>query len=116
MTKHDEAVKKLENFFGAKLTSFKGYIESIGIIGKQGIIGFARIPAEKSVEHSYTPDLVAKKGDEIYIVEVKVNTGSRYLTGAKLHGLKSARDFSLVPLVVNLKLDIQVPELSVKEL
>jgi hypothetical protein len=113
---YNEAIKELETFFGNKLYDFKSYVESIGVIGKVGVVGAAQIHREgREVEHIYTPDLVGKKDKDIYIIEVKVNTGSKYFRTKKLQGLMAARNFNLVPLIVNLKLEIQASEFTIHE-
>lgn len=55
------AVKRLEIFFGEKFEGFKKYIESIGVIGKTGIVGASRTLIKTKSEHVYTPDLVVRK-------------------------------------------------------
>jgi hypothetical protein len=58
----EKAIGILENFFGEKLVAFKNYMESIGVIGKEGVVGAAQIKmAEPKSKHVYTPDLVCKK-------------------------------------------------------
>jgi len=110
------AIKELENFFGEKLEDFKKYIESIGVIGKTGIVGAAGINAKTKSKHVYTPDLVVKKDNEICIVEVKTNSGNIYLKPEKVEGLLSARKFGLIPLLINLNVSIDATDFMMREL
>lgn len=113
---HELAIKKLENFFGEKLEDFKKYMESIGVIGKTGIVGAAQIKAKTKSKHVYTPDLVVKKDNEIYIVEVKTNSGNIYFKPEKVEGLLSARKFGLIPLLINLNVSIDATDFVMQEL
>jgi hypothetical protein len=113
----ENAIKELENFFGEKLVAFKKYMESIGVIGKEGIVGAARIKmTDPKSKHVYTPDLIARKGSEIYIVEVKTNSANIFFKPEKVEGLLSARKFGLVPLLINLNVSIEATDLVMKEL
>ncbi len=102
------AVKKLEGF--------KKYIESIGVIGKTGIVGAAQIKSKRKSKHVYTPDLVVKKDNEICIVEVKTNSGNIYLKPEKAKGLLSARKFGLIPLLINLNVSVDATNFMMREL
>lgn len=110
------AIKGLENFFGERLEDFKKYMESIGVIGKTGIVGTARIKAKTKSKYVYTPDLVVKKDNEICIVEVKTNSGNIYLKPEKVEGLLSARKFGLIPLLINLNVSIDATNFMMQEL
>lgn len=99
----DTIIEELRNFFGDRLSNFKKYTDTLGIFGE----------ADKVV---YTPDLVAKKDKEIYIIEVKTNSGDIYSTKEKLEGLLLARKFSFVPLLINLKIDIEATDFVMQEL
>lgn len=117
VTNYERVIAELRNFFGDKLEGFKRYVESLRIIDKISIADASRI-AENERESSpvYTPDLVAKKDHDIYIVEVKTNSGSIYLKKEKLEGLLSARKFNLIPLLVNLNVKISATNLTIQEL
>jgi Holliday junction resolvase len=91
-------------------------MESIGVIGKTGVVGAARINAKTKSKHVYTPDLVVKKGNEICIVEVKTNSGNIYLKPEKVKGLLSARRFGLIPLLINLNVSIDATDFMMREL
>ena len=114
VTNYLKVVKDLKNFFGEKLEGVKAYFESLGIIGETGVT--EDIQATRKSERIYTPDLVAKKDGEIYIVEVKTNSGNSYLKGEKLNGLLSARKFALVPLLINLKVTLDATNFVMEEL
>lgn len=112
----EESTNDLNSFFGDKLANFVNYIESIGIVGKEGIVGASRIQIETKSKHVYTPDLVAKKKGEIFIVEVKTNSGNIYLKPEKVQGLLSARKFGLIPLIVHINVGIKASDFSMSEL
>ena len=91
----------------------------MGVIGKTGIAGAAQINQKRSPsKYIYTPDLVAKKNNEIYIIEIKTNSGSLYnrREKEKLKGLLSARDFSLIPLLISLKIELTATDFMMTEL
>lgn len=102
---HEEIIKELNVFFGDKLSNLKKYIGTLGIFGE----------ADKV---RYIPDLVAKKDNEIYIVEVKTNSGSIYhkRERRKLKGLLSARRFNLIPLLINFNIRLEATDFIMKEL
>jgi hypothetical protein len=113
----EKGIRMLKEFFGERFLCFKNYMERIGVIGKIGIVGASQIKmVEPKSRHVYTPDLVAKKNGEIYIVEVKTNSGISYLKGEKLKGLLSAKKFGLVPLLIKLKLNLDATDLVVEKL
>jgi len=114
VTDYLKVFKDLRNFFGEKLEDVKAYFESLGIFGECEITEDAH-EIQKS-KRKYTPDLVAKKNGEIYIIEVKANSGDSYLKGEKLSGLLSARKFGLVPLLINLKVTLDATDFIMKEL
>jgi hypothetical protein len=99
----DTIIEELRDFFGDKLANFKKYTDSLGIFGEVG----------KPV---YIPDLVAKKDNKIYVIEVKTNSGNVYLKKEKLEGLMSARKFNFIPLVINLKISIEATNFIMNEL
>jgi hypothetical protein len=110
------AETQLREFFGEKFDDFWNYMNSIGVFGKEGIVGAVRISPKICYEHVYSPDLVVKKGNEIYIVEVKANTGNLKPKSKRIQGLLSARKFGLIPLVVHLNIDISASDFSIHEL
>jgi hypothetical protein len=111
------AIKELENFFGEKLVAFKKYMESIGVIGKTGIVGASRIKmVEPTAKHVYTPDLVCRKDNNIYIVEVKTNSGNIYNKPERVKGLLLARKFGLIPLLIHMNVRIDASDFSIQEL
>ncbi len=110
------AIKELESFFGEKFNAFWKYMESMGVFGQVGIVGASRIHTDNKSKHVYTPDLIVKKGKEIYIVEVKANSGNIYLKPEKVQGLLSARKFGLIPLIVHINVTIKASDFSMQEL
>jgi hypothetical protein len=101
----DRIIEELEDFFGNRLSDFKKYTDSLGIF-------------DQVSNATYTPDLVAKKDNKIFIIEVKTNSGNIYLKREKdkLRGLLSARKFNLIPMLVNLNIGIQATDFIMKEL
>jgi len=97
-------LEELKNFFGEKLESFRKYVEELGIIGGT---------SNAQEETKYYPDLVAKKSGEIYVVEVKTNTGLGYLKGAKLKGLLLAEKYGFIPTVITLNIDVEATNLKI---
>jgi len=98
------------------LEDFKRYIEKLGVVGAVGIPGAAQIRAKgPKREYLYTPDLVAKKNQEIYIIEVKVNTG-RIDSEKERRGLMLARDYGFIPMLITSKVNIEVSDLVIAEL
>jgi len=93
----EKAIKELKTFFGDKLEAFQKYFEEIAAIG-------------------YTPDLIAKKNDKIYVVEVKTNKATRYLKGEKLRGLMLARNYGFIPMLITLNINIEATNLILREL
>jgi hypothetical protein len=106
--------KDLKIFFGEKLEDVKAYFKNLGILGEIGIA--EDVQEIKSSKRTYTPDLVAKKNGEIYVIEVKANSGDSYLKGEKLNGLLSARKFGLVPILIKLNVTLDANNFIMKEL
>jgi len=100
---YETIIGEFQEFFGDKLIDFKNYVESLGIFSESG-------------KRIYTPDLVVKKGKEIYIVEVKTNSGNIYLKPEKVQGLLSARKFGFIPLIVHINISINASDFSMQEL
>ena len=99
-------VNRLKSFLGDKLEAFREYMEKLGVVSKRGIVPGC----------SYCPDLIAKKDDRIYVVEIKVGQGISYLKGEKLRGLMSAKDYGFIPMLVTIDIDIEASNLVIKEL
>lgn len=112
----EKAIKELEEFFGDKLVAFKKYTEGIGVAGKVGVVGACQINISEPSEHIYTPDLVCRKGDEIYIVEVKTDSANLYLKPERVKGLLLARKFGLIPLLIHIKVNIDASDFVLQEL
>jgi len=102
----EKRIKELENFLGNRLEDFSQYMEKLGVIGKRPM-------ADR--EYLYTPDLVAKKNQELYIIEVKVNTG-KFDSEKEKRGFMLARDYGFIPMLITLKVNIEVSDLVVAEL
>lgn len=111
------AIKELEDFFGDKLVAFKRYLESVGVIGADGIVGACQIKmTEPKSKHIYTPDLVCRKDNDIYVVEVKTNSADIYLKPEKVRGLLLAKKFGLIPLLSHINVRIDASDFVLQEL
>lgn len=62
---------------------------------------------EKNAKIGYQPDFIAKKGDNIFIIEVKTNTGV-INTSEEFQGLIRAKAYGFVPMIVKLKVKLQL--------
>ena len=114
---YESKIRALKTFFGDKLEAFKQYIERLGCLGKPGIPGGALVETEESErEYIYTPDLVAKKNGEIYIVEVKANTGRVFLTEEQRKGLALAKEYGFIPALITLNVNIEATDLAMSEI
>lgn len=113
-----KAINQLNIFFGDKLVNFVKYVESIGMFNQIELIDTPQISAGNEVmpKRVYTPDMVAKKNGEIFIVEVKTNSGDIHKTPRKLQGLLSARKFGLIPLIIHMDVGIRASDFSMQEL
>jgi len=106
---------ELRDFFGGKLGDFKQYVERLGVVGKDGLPGAPHIKIGGSgTEYLYCPDLVAKKNNKIYVVEIKVGQGTRYLKKEKVKGLVMAKEHGFIPMLVTLNLSIEARDLEIK--
>lgn len=94
--------RHLTRFFGDKLESFNQYLEKLGIFGEHG----------RQSGALYSPDLTCKKEDEIYVVEVKANSGINYLKGRKLEGLMLAKEYGFIPMLITIKVQIEAANLK----
>jgi len=97
---NEEELKVLKRFFEDKVDDFRNYMESI----------------LSDTEYKYRPDLLAKKNGTIYIVEVKVNSGTQYLKGEKLRGLLLATEYGFTPMLVTINVDVEVADFKMKVL
>ena len=90
----ENIIKELNASFGDKLEPFKQYMEELGFSVKE----------DEGIREgmTYIPDLVAKKNREIYVIEVKANTGFQFLKEEKLKGLMLAKEYGFVPTVITL--------------
>jgi len=93
-------VKASIAFFGDQLHSFQGYLKRL-----------------KSESIKYYCDLVAKKDEKIYLVEVKSTKHARqFLKGEKMRGLKLAKEYGFFPAVVTMHLKIEALSFKMKEI
>ena len=105
VVEYKKIMKQLKSFFADKLGKIKDYIDFLGIFD----------PNKKPL---YIPDLVAKKDKEIFVIEVKTNSGNIYRKRQKekLEGLLSARTYDFIPMLVNLKVEIVASAFTLTEL
>ena len=106
---YEESVKEVKDFFGDKLEDFINFVKSLGVITKDGEL-------EVYGNRTYTPDLIAKKNGEIYIIEVKANSGNLNKKPKRVKALLSARDYGLIPLIVHINVSINATDFSMREL
>lgn len=115
-------VKELETFFGERLENIKEYMCAIGPLRRYVFLrencntDFTQISAivgERGIW--YTPDLIAKKDGEIFVTEIKANTGINYLKGQKLEGLLLAKKYGFVPMLITLNIGIGATHLVAKK-
>ena len=87
-------------FFGDQLHSFQGYLKRL-----------------KSESIKYHCDLVAKKDEKIYLVEVKSTKQARqFVKGEKMRGLMLAKEYSFFPVVVTMNIKIEALSFKMEEL
>ena len=106
---YEESIKEVKDFFGDKLEDFINYLKTLGLITKNGSL-------EVYGKRTYTPDLIAKKNDEIYIIEVKANSGDLNHKPERVKALLSAREYGLIPLIVHINISINASDFSMHEL
>lgn len=93
-------VKATFAFFGDQLHSFQGYLKRL-----------------KSESIKYYCDLVAKKEEKIYLIEVKSTKHARqFLKGEKKRGLMLAKEYGFFPAVVTMIVKIEALNLKMEEL
>lgn len=98
-----ETVKASRAFFGGQLNAFKQYLKELKF--------------DVASKRKYTPDLIAKKGEKIYVIEVKSTRGAlKFLRGKKLRGLLLARKYGLIPSIVSFNLRIEAKDFKMEEL
>jgi hypothetical protein len=100
-----ERVRFLKSFFEDKLQSFEKYVAETNIMVKDGQL------TGTSKRRRYKPDLLAKKGSKIYVVEVKANSGKQNLKGEKLDGLLEAKKYGFIPMLVTINVAIRASNL-----
>jgi len=117
---YESKVREIKNFFGEdKLTAFRKYMEKLGVIGKAGIPRFALITEkEKEAKHEYiyTPDLIARKNGDIYIVEIKTGEAISYLKGEKLDEVVLAKQYGFIPILITLNINVEANDFKAYEL
>ena len=65
----------------------------------------------------YIPDLIAKKNEKIYIIEVRNREeASKFLKGKKYRSLLLARKYGFIPLLVSFELNIEANNLKMEEI
>ncbi len=96
------------NQFEAGEQHYKNMLEFERLWGThfKPIIDFLRFLREVN----YTPDFIAKKGDEVFVVEVKSKTkhGLAPLGEHQRKGLVKAYDFGLTPMLLVVPIDISI--------
>jgi len=119
---HKRLVKELETFFGEKLGNIKEYMCAIGPLHRYVFLRekpntdftqTSAIVGERGIW--YMPDLIAKKDGEIFVTEIKANTGINYLKGQKLEGLLLAKKYGFVPMLITLNIGIGATHLVAKK-
>jgi Holliday junction resolvase len=75
-------------------------MKDLGVIGKK--------------KRVYCPDLVAKKDDKIYIIEVKTQKALRYLK-KELDWLMLAKEYGFSPVVATVNVNIEARDLVLEE-
>ena len=122
------AQEELHLFFGDKLESMMQYMKKIGVIKKPiqvwkeaGAINDLIVTTDinrfgERERPIYTPDLIAKKKRDFYVIEVKTNTGTNFLRGKRLEGLMLAKDYDFIPMLITLNVKIEMTNLKLQEL
>lgn len=112
----------MQTFFGEKLENIKEYMHAIGPLRRHVFLKenpntdttqISTIVGERGIW--YTPDLIAKKDGEIFITEVKANTGIDYLRGQRLEGLLLAKKYGFVPMLITLNVSIGATQLVARK-
>jgi hypothetical protein len=106
---YEQSIREVKDFFGDKLEQLIDYVDSLGLIANDGELFVYG-------KRKYTPDLIAKKNGEIYIIEVKANSGDLNRKPDRVKALLSAREFGLIPLIIHLNVGITASDFSMKEL
>ena len=92
--------EKTKAFFGNKRAAFEKYL--------------SRLETE-SIEYRW--DLLAKKSDKIYVIEVKsTKRALRFLKGEKLKGLMLAREFGFTPAIISIDIKIEATNFKMAEI
>jgi Holliday junction resolvase len=64
----------------------------------------------------YRPDLVANEGENMYVVEIKVDSGIQHMKEDKLRGLTLAKEYGLILAIVTLNIDVEVSSFKMSTL
>jgi hypothetical protein len=95
-----EFARRSQAFFGESFEAFNQYLK--------------KLTSESII---YYFDLIAKKEDKIYVIEVKsTKTARRFLRGEKLRGLMLAKDYGFIPALITLELKVEATDFKMKEL
>ena len=95
-----KTVKRYRAFFGGQKTAFRRYIRRLE---KESI--------------TYIADLLAKKANQIFIIEVKSTKGAlKFLKGEKLKGLMLAREYGFTPAIISFDLKIEATNFKMMEI
>lgn len=98
--KERKQVKASIAFFGDQLHSFQEYLKRL-----------------KSESIEYHCDLIAKRDEKIYLIEVKSTKRARqFLKGEKMRGLMLAKEYGFFPAVVTMNLKIEALSFEMEEL
>lgn len=98
----EKELKRWKRIFGQQFEAFKQYLKKLKI---------------HEVGELYKPDLIAKKGDKIYIVEVKSTKGAvNYLKEKWLKGFLLAKEYGFIPLLVSFNLKIEIDNFKMEEI
>jgi hypothetical protein len=100
-------VKELLAFIG-DFENFEQYVKELNI-------GQYDITKDTGGPSLYIPDLVAKKNNKIYIVEVKANTGVRQIRNLNEASI-IAKKYGFIPILMTLNVNIEATNLTFREL
>jgi hypothetical protein len=123
---HKRLVKELKTFFGEKLENMRDYMRAIGPLRRHVFLREnPHIPLADALTQAYTivgergiwytPDLIAKEDGEIFVTEVKANTGTNYLKGQRLEGLLLAKEYGFVPMLITANVSIVATHLVARK-
>jgi len=98
-------LRKKTAFIGESFKKFERYVKELNFGQYDGGLS----------SPLYIPDLVAKKNNKIYIVEVKANTGIRQHRKLKEASI-IAKKYGFIPILVTLNVNIEATNLTIREL